>query len=176
MDKEKVKRTVKTSVYRLVSMALLVAISVVLSRFLSIKAWNFKVSFSFVPLVIAAMLYGPIGAGAVAAVADVIGALLFPFGAFFPGYTLTAFLNGVVYGIFLKKKQNMLNIVLAVLIVQIGGSLLLNTYWISFTYGTPFLALLPTRILQNVVMFVVHIIVIPFIAKVMIPAIKRNSR
>ena len=50
----------------LVTLGLLTALQVVLSRFCSINAWNIKIGFSFVPVVAAAVLYGPLPAGAVA--------------------------------------------------------------------------------------------------------------
>jgi len=149
---------------RLVIMALLVAISIILSRFLSIAAWNLKIGFAFVPVALAGMIFGPIPAAIVAAVADFLGALLFPIGQFFPGFTLTAFLNGLLYGIFLYKKADLKNVVLAAIVTQIIGSLLLNTLWISMLYGTPFWALLPTRIMQVCLMTVVEIIVIRIMA------------
>lgn len=43
----------------IVTLGLLAAIEIVLSRFFSINAWNIKIGFSFVPLAVAGMLYGP---------------------------------------------------------------------------------------------------------------------
>ena len=53
------------NVKKLTTLAMLTAIEIVLSRFLSINAWNIKIGFSFVPIVVAAILYGPIAAGIV---------------------------------------------------------------------------------------------------------------
>ena len=39
------------------------ASGIVLSRFLSINTWSFKIGFSFVPIVLAAMLYAGIRSG-----------------------------------------------------------------------------------------------------------------
>lgn len=160
------------SLMMLTTLGFFIAIEIVLSRWLSFQTWNFKISFSFVPIVIVAMLYGPLASGMVAGIADVIGAILFPIGAYFPGFTLTAFFNGIVYGIFLKKKQSMPHVIIAVCITHLVGSLLLNTFWISMLYGTPFLALLPLRIGQNVVMMIVQIVVIPMISKLLVPRFK----
>lgn len=156
------------SLMMLTTLGFFIAIEIVLSRWLSFQTWNFKISFSFVPLVMVAMLYGPLASGMVAGIADVIGAILFPIGAYFPGFTFTAVFNGVIYGIFLKKKQSMPHIIIAVSITHLVGSLLLNTFWISMLYGTPFLALLPLRIGQNVVMMIVQIVVIPMISKLLV--------
>lgn len=104
----------KITTKNLTTMALLIALEIILSRFLSLSAWNTKIGFSFVPVVIAAILLGPVYAGIVGALADFIGAILFPIGAYFPGFTLTAFLTGMVYGLFLYKQQSLPRILGAV--------------------------------------------------------------
>ena len=149
----------------LVTMGLLLAIEIVLSRFVSINAWNIKIGFNFVPVAIAAMLYGPLGGGIVAAMGDFLGAILFPIGPYFPGFTLTAFLTGSVLGLLLKKKTTPLRIGAAVAVNQLVLGLFLNTYWISVLYTSPFWPLLVTRIVQCVLLLVVQFVVIGFIAR-----------
>lgn len=149
----------------LAAMGLLLALEIVLSRFLSISAWNIKIGFSFVPVVIAAQLYGPIPAAIVAALGDFVGATLFPIGPYFPGFTLTAFLTGLVFGLFLHKKQGVGRAAAAVGIVQLILGLLLNTYWISVLYGSPFVPLLATRAVQSAILSVVQFVTIRLLAK-----------
>ncbi|MBR4935510.1 MAG: folate family ECF transporter S component [Anaerotignum sp.] len=159
--------------HKLVLMAMLVAIQVVLSRFLSINLWNLKIGFSFVPIALAGMLLGPMGAGLTGMVADIIGATLFPSGAFFPGFTLTAFITAFGYGFFLHKKQDMPHILAAVLFSEIVGTLLLNTKWIAILYGTAFLPIFITRVWQAVGMGVVEVVVIKLLAKY-VPHLKKT--
>ena len=151
----------------LTTLALLTAMEIVLSRFLSLNTWNMKIGFNFIPVVIAAILYGPIGAGITGALGDFIGALLFPIGAYFPGFTLTAFLTGCVYGLFLYQKQGWLQVTASVLINQLILSLLLNTLWISVLYGSPYGPLLATRLIQCGVQIAVQLVLIPIIARVL---------
>lgn len=158
----------------LTTMALLIAVEIVLSRFLSISAWNTKIGFAFVPVVLAAILLGPLEAGIVAALADFLGAVLFPIGAYFPGFTLTAFLMGAVYGFFLHREQSLLRIVLAVAVHQLVLSLLLNTLWISVLYGSPFAPLLVTRLPQCAILTAVQLVVIQLIVK-LLPRLKRSA-
>ncbi len=132
----------------LVLMAALVAVQVVLSRFASITAWNVKIGFGFVPVMLGGILLGPLGGGIIGMVSDLIGSILFPSGAFFPGFTLTAFLTGVIFGVFLHKKPNFSRLACAVIFNQLICSLLLNTLWISILYGSSYLALMSTRLLQ----------------------------
>ena len=153
-----------SATHRIVLMAMLAAIQIVLSRWLSINLWNLKIGFAFVPIAMAGMLLGPVGAGLTGAVADIIGATLFPSGAFFPGFTLTAFITAFGYGFFLQKKQSMTNILAAVLFSEIVGTLCLNTLWISILYGTPFIPTMIPRLGQAVGMGIVEILVIRLLA------------
>ena len=167
MSEKKMSRT-----HQLVVMAMLVAIQVILSRVLSINLWNLKIGFAFVPIAIAGILLGPVGAGLTGTVADLIGATLLPSGTFFPGFTLTAFITAFGYGFFLHKKQGMGNILGAVLFSEIVGTILLNTLWISILYGTPFIPVMIPRIGQAVGMGIVEIIVIKILAKY-VPQLKK---
>ncbi|MBQ7103333.1 MAG: folate family ECF transporter S component [Anaerotignum sp.] len=167
MSEKKISRT-----HRVVLMAMLVAIQVILSRWLSINLWNLKIGFAFVPIAMAGMLLGPAHAGLVGAVADLIGATLFPSGTFFPGFTLTAFITAFGYGFFLQKKQGMANILGAVLFSEIIGTILLNTLWISIMYGTTFIAVMIPRVGQAVGMGIVEVIVIKILAKY-VPQLKK---
>ena len=160
------KRTPLFSTKMLPVMSLLTAVEIVLAHFLSINAWNIRIGFSFVPIAMAGMLLGPLPTGIVAAAADLLGALLFPTGPFFPGFTLTAFLTGVVFGQLLYQKQSPFRILCAVLINQLVLSLLLNSFWISVLYGSPYLPLLGTRIIQTAILIPVQIVVIGALSRI----------
>ncbi|MGN1418966.1 MAG: folate family ECF transporter S component [Acutalibacteraceae bacterium] len=160
MSKKVSSKTPQEVLVSLVCTALLIALQVVLSRWLSIQAWNLKIGFSFIPVVIAARLFGPLGSMAVYGIGDIVGTLLFPTGPYFPGFTLSAVICGLVYGLFLYKKSSVLRIVLSVVINQFFCSFLLNSFWISYVYGSPYKALLATRWIQSLGMGVVMILVL----------------
>ncbi len=159
------------SLVMLCTLAMLTALEVVLSRLVPVvSSQQIKVSFAFIPVVIAAYLYGIKGGALVAGVSDVIGALMFPVGEFFPGFTVTAILEGICFGIFLGKKadgklNDFLRSLIPVLITQLVLSLGLNTFWISYMYHSPYLGVLVPRILQTVVMVAVQSAVIPLFVK-----------
>lgn len=163
----------KMSVKSISIIGILVAMEIILARF-SIHTWNLKIGFSFVPVVVAAIFYGPVTAGLVGAIGDIMGYILFPVGAYFPGFTLTAFVTGMIFGFFLRKSQSVLNIVLAVLCVQIFVSQFMDTYWISFLYGSPYWALFATRIYQTAAMIAVEIISTLLIVKKVVPVLTRE--
>ena len=144
----------------IVTIGLLTAIQIVLSRFLSINAWNIKIGFAFVPVFMAAWLYGPVPAMLVGGLGDFLGAVLFPIGPYFPGFTLTTALSGVVFGVAIYRRRTPVRIVAAVLFHQLVLNFLLNTFWIHLLYGTPVPALMATRIWQCAGMIPVEILVI----------------
>lgn len=139
-------------VRRLTQVALLTALSIVLSRFCSISTPIVKIGFSYLPIVIIAVLHGPFYAAAGFALADLIGATLFPVGAYFPGFTLTALLSGAVYGAMLyNRPKSLLRCIAAVLLVSVALNLGLNTLWLMIITGKGYLALFPARVLKCVV-------------------------
>ena len=150
------KITTKLIIY----IGVLIAAEVVLNRFLSVNAWNLKIGFSFIPIALAAILFGPLWGGVVGALGDFLGAILFPIGPYFPGFTFTQFLVGMILGLFLYKKRSVLRTLFPVLINNLILSLLLNSVWISVLYGAGFIPLLATRIIQCAILLPVQFVVI----------------
>lgn len=151
----------KLTTKQLVSLGFLAAAEIVLSRFLSISTPIVKIGFAFIPVALGAMLYGPVWAGLASASADFVGAVLFPVGPYFPGFTLTAFLTGMVYGLFLYEKPNgRARVVVSVLLVALALNLGLGSVWLHVLLGKSVLALLPARLLKCVVVTPVQIFVI----------------
>jgi ECF transporter S component (folate family) len=146
---------------RLTQVSLLVAIEIVLSRFLSISTPIVRIGFGFVPIVLIAILHGPVFAGIGAALADFLGAILFPIGAYFPGFTLVAGLVGICYGLFLyQKPRNTWRILLCVSIVCLPLQLGLDTLWLMMITGKGYLVLLPTRAIKSLIMIPIQVLTI----------------
>ncbi len=156
----------KTKSYakKLVIIGLMIALNIILVRFLRIQTPMLRISFGFLPIAIVAILYGPIWAGMAAAISDVIGITLVPIGTPFFGFTLTAFLSGAFYGLFLYKKPvNYRQIMLAVLPVSLVCQLVLDTYWLHLLMGKSVIALLPLRLAKVAIMFPVQVLAIYFV-------------
>lgn len=137
---------------RMVFLGLFISLQVILTRFLGIETPIIRVSFGFLPLALCGMLFGPLYGGICGAIADILGMLVFPKGAYFPGFTLSTALSGVVYGIFLyKRPKSMINIILVVLIITIFINLGLNTIWLSMITGKAVYAIIVPRIIKNLI-------------------------
>lgn len=146
--------------FTLTCLALLTAMQIVIARFLAIPVTeSIRFSFSFIPVVIAARRFGILGGAVVYGMGDFLGAMIFPTtGAYFPGFTLTSVISGLIYGLYLAKKGGTVRIVLSVLTSQVCCSLLLNSYWTATLYGSEYLPMMLSRIPQCAIMSVVQII------------------
>jgi len=154
----------KITVRQIAALAMLLAVYIVAGRFLTITLPTFRIGFTFLPVAIAGILFGPVWAGVLAALGDILATFLLPFG-YFPPITISALLTGVLYGLFLyRKPASTLRIACCVLIVNIFISLFLQTYWLSLLRGVPYFLLLPERVVQNIITTPIHIICIRMVA------------
>ena len=160
---------------KIILTAILLATQIILSRFLSIKTPILKISFAFVPSCVCAIWLGSKWTVLLNVLGDIIGATLFPTGAFFIGYTISTAISGLIYGLLLYKKEEnsytdkqfLIRLIIAVVLVTGISNIGLNTLWISITTGKAFIVLLGTRIVKEILMIPIQIIVILFIEKML---------
>lgn len=150
---------------KMILSALMITLSIVLSRFLSIKTPLLAISFSFVPTMLSAIWLGPKYTCLIAGIADLIGAILFPFGEFFIGFTVSSVLSGLIYGLILYKKDGELSkksLLIRLIISSLAVALIintgLNTLWLVIMYDKAFIALLMTRIVKEVIMVPIQVV------------------
>lgn len=158
----------KVDAYMIAVMGLLIALMVVLSQIFGFETQLLKITFDFIPEVVIAVLFGPWWTGIGAAVADVIGNTLLAKAPFFIGFTLNAFIGGMVYGFFFYKKEiTIRNAFLAVLTNSLIISLFLTPLWLSLMYGIPFFdeKLWALRILKAVIMLPTQTLLIYFVGR-----------
>lgn len=157
-------------------MALFIALEVILTRFLSIQTPVVRIGFTFLPIAISAIMFGPVFSGIGAAIADVLGMLLFPYGAYFPGFTLTAFLNGFIFGIFFYKKEpTLVRVILASVVATVICSLLLDTIWLYMILDKAIAILLPSRIIKALIIIPVQVVVIQIAWRYLATYLKKTN-
>ncbi len=153
----------KKYLFKIVLTGILIALNIVLERFLAYSVWNMTISFGFITVAFAAAFLGLPYAIAVGGFGDLLGALLFPFGPYFFGFTLTNILVSAIFAIFIYKKATLLNITVSVIINKVLFTLILNTVWISILYRdglSEFFVVLVPRIPQAIILGIIEIIVI----------------
>ncbi|MBQ2701057.1 MAG: folate family ECF transporter S component [Clostridia bacterium] len=118
----------------------------------------------FLPIAFIGMRMGPLYGALAGAMGDIINYLLIThvYGGYFPGYTLTAALSGLCYGLFLYRheinwKRAMLCLLPAVFLFEMG----LNTLWtyVTASWGY-FIANLPWRIVTNVIEYPLKVLLL----------------
>ncbi|MDR2360715.1 MAG: folate family ECF transporter S component [Oscillospiraceae bacterium] len=165
--------------------AVLTALGVVLAEVVpAVKTPIIQVSFYFVPIALAAIMYGAGYSVTVAVLIDVIGTLTMGVGMFNPMFTVTAALNGLIFGALLYRgsklssKNDYLDSVITAFISATLVTLILNSFNIALityvdkgvTLGERWIALMfPTRALQWVVMFPLQAIVMIMLKKLVLP-------
>ena len=149
--------------------AILTALEIVLNRFCSISTMGTKIGFSFVPICICAMLYGPCWAALTYGLADLVGAIAFPIGPYHVGFTIFAAVRGAVYGLLLhkgKKEKVRLfpNVIAASVLCPVVVSLFIDTLWVAALYGSKnYWGWFLYRIPQCLVLVPVQIVLIPIL-------------
>lgn len=160
---------------KIILTSVLLAIQIILSRFLSIKTPIVKISFAFVPTMLCATWLGPKWTVLLNVLGDLIGATLFPTGPYFIGYTISTAIAGLIYGLLLYKKESdsfsdkifIFRVIIAVLLVNLIVNLGLNTLWTSITSGKAFQVILVTRLIKQLIMIPINIVVITFIERIL---------
>lgn len=165
---------------KMILSALLLALSIVLSRFLSIKTPILAINFSFVPIMLAGIWLGPKYTVLVAGLSDLIGAILFPFGEFFIGFTVSSCLSGLIYGLVLYKKdveltnkQLIIRLIISCALVIFFVNTALNTLWLVIMYDKAFVVLFTARIVKEVIMFPIQVFTMFLIVQGLKPITKR---
>ena len=160
------------------TVGLLLAIQMVLSSYGVIEVTDsLKISLAHLSLAPTAILFGPVAAGLQGGLSDLLGYMLKPSGPYFPGFTLTAALLGVIYGIMLYKTERKLwQIIVARVLVCFLLNIALNTVFLTMLYGPSRLATLPLRIVKNLVQLPVDCLLLSAVCRAVNRIPQRSGR
>ncbi len=172
---EKISKTKK-----IILSALLLAMTIVLARFLSINTQLLVIGFSFVPMALSAIWLGPKYSAIICGLADLIGALLFPFGTYFVGFTISAICKGLIYGLVLYKrgeeltgKELIIRLIIACVLVILFVNILMDAIWLVVMYNKAFIAVLSARVIPQLIMIPIQIITIFVLIKALRPITRK---
>ena len=133
-----------------VTAAILSALSIVLGKFAAIPIGDsIRISFENLPLILCSVLVGPVWGFGAAVVADLLGCLLRGY-AVIPLITVAQAMIGLLPGVFTRfvfRRTTAPTVAIGAAISHVVCSMGLKTFALSATYGTPFLTLLPLRVL-----------------------------
>lgn len=154
------------------------ALAIVLSYAGTIRIGPYmRIGVSDVPNLVVDFFFGP-GVGAIfGASMDIIKYFLNPDGAYFPGFTLSAILRGLIYGsILYRRKISFFRVLIPEIIDKAFINVGLNTFWLNILYGKGFLALLPNRIILNLIELPLDTVVVYLVLKTVERTILKEFR
>lgn len=124
------------------------------------------VSLSHLALAPTAMLFGPVVAAVQAAASDILSFLIRPSGPYFPGFTLTALLSGVIYGVALYRTRcTLAHIVIARAAIVVLLNILLNTLFLAMLYGPSYFATMPARALKSLIQWPIDCVLLAVVLR-----------
>lgn len=137
----------KTMVY----LSMLIALYTVLSVFVIYFTPQLRFNFAFIPSAVASIMFGPLAGAITGAFGDFLGWVVTHPDAYNPGLTISGFVTGLIYGVFLYKKEltfkrALFAAITVVSIVELG----LNTLWLSIMYGSAYRVLFFERLIKAV--------------------------
>lgn len=149
---------------KITALAMLAAVSVVLSRFCSFYfAESYRINFGNIPIMLCGLLFGPGAGGLVGAVSDIAGSILLnPYG-WNPWLSLSPLMMGICSGLFSRyvlRSATYLRVWCATLLSNAVSTMTLTTVILHFAYGQPLSVLFAIRLPQYFVMSALEALVI----------------
>ena len=166
------------SVKVLVIAALLTALRIAIKSAKIPIGPDLTVTFGFVVNALGSMIYGPVMAAITSAVSDILGAVIFPSGAFFFPFTLVEVLGGVLFALFYYRAQiTTVRVVWGRFAVTAICNLILNPialyYYNTFLMGKSYAIFSLPRIIKNLALFPVQSLILVLFFNAMLPITNR---
>lgn len=150
------------------TMAMFAAISVVLGYFTLAFGDFIKIGFSSISNQMVYYLFGPVVGGFFGGALDILKYIIKPTGPYFPGLTLVPMVAGVLYGCFFYKKPlRFWRVLAAEFTVSMVCNVCMTTICLSIMYNKGIMALIPLRLIKNLVMWPINSLLFYAIAKAM---------
>ena len=151
-------------------MALLIAVSIVISGFYVPVAQNLRVYFTFIATSVAGWIGGPLTALVYGFVSDILGFVIHPSGGFFPGYTLSSMLGALLYALFFfRAKISIPRIFLCKLSVNLLVNILLGSVWSAVLYSKGYYYYFVNSIVKNLLLLPLETVIMAVIIGAMLP-------
>ncbi|HSV31334.1 MAG TPA: folate family ECF transporter S component [Atribacteraceae bacterium] len=154
----------------IVIQALLLALSIILTRFASIRVAiggveGIRIGFGTLPIIMTGVFFGPLAGILVGVSADIVGYVLSPMGPYMPHFTLIAALYGLVPGLLTVRPLSglidarfgpMKTIILGITLSQVLGGLFLTPYFLHILFEIPWKILIIPRLISTPIQIVLY--------------------
>lgn len=162
------------SLRKLTFAALIAALSIVVGAFYVSVGENLRVYFTFFITAVGCAVYGPVLGVLVAAVTDTLNFILFPSGAYFPGYLLSEMAAALIYSLFLyRKKITVLRLFGAKCFVNYLVNVGLGSLWSQILFGKGYLFYLVKSLIKNSLLLPLEVMAMAALFAMLIPVFSR---
>ena len=168
-------KTVRGETQRISYLAVMVALSVILTRVASFRlaivgVEGIRIGLGALPLIMSGVFWGPTAGFFVGALADIMGYFVSPMGAYMPHFTLTSALTGALPALVLKVSGNAertgpIKLAAAILVGQTVTSMILVPYFLQLLFSMPWRPLLVPRLISLLIHVPTYTFFIHFLAK-----------
>ncbi len=153
------------SIKKLVYSSFLIALSIILTRLLSLRfaiggVEGIRIGFGSLPIIFGGIMLGPLAGGIIGAISDLLGYFINPIGAYMPHFTLTSFLTGFIPGVIIyyvfNKNISYFSLFIAIATGQIISSVILVPIFLDMLFGVPFKVTILPKIIGEAVNITVY--------------------
>lgn len=160
----------------LIITAMLIGLNMVLDRVSIQVTPDLRIGVGFLTSAMTGMLFGPIMGMIGGGITDILGCILYPRGAYFPGYTLTAIVAGLIWGLVLYRREiKIYHAFLAKGLINLFCNIGLNTLWRCVTEGQAMMAILPLRAGKNLILWPLESILLFVVCMAVYKALQRTQ-
>ena len=155
----------KFDIRALVLGEMFVSLTILLTYVFALHTTFVHITFGFVPIALYGAMYGPWKGALVGAAANLIGTAVLGLSIFFPGFTLSDFCTGGIYGYFFQKKGQIgwkeawKPFLLVTVLIHLG----LNTLWLVIFYDKAAEAIFLSRLIKNIICYPMEIMLFMFV-------------
>ena len=164
------------SVKYLALMAVFVALKTATSGLFIPVAENLRISLSFLFMSVAGAILGPVAGMITGAIGDIVGYMMFPTGAFFIGYTISAMAGPLVYALFLyRQKITIPKLILAKAVNNYVVNVLMGSCWSAMLYSKGYLFYFTNSLIMNTLLLPLEIIGLIAVFNLILPLLNRRD-
>ncbi len=151
--------------------AMLTAIGIILGFFKIPINQLIEIRLGSLPVEMAGMLFGPAVAGVVGALTDIGGFIVKPTGPYFPGFTFSGIIGGIIFGLMLYgKKPTIKRIFATQCVYTLVVGIILNSYWLDVLYFqngyiATIIARLPKELIMIPIMSAIYYLIVTAMGK-----------
>lgn len=136
---------------------------------------NLRISITFILVALEASIIGPAAGIVSGALTDTLSFIIFPDGAYFPGYTLTAMCGELIYALFLyQRKITVLRLGLAKFLNNYLVNVMMGSLWSAMLYDRAFVYYAASSLIKNTVMLPFETAALTAVFQLLLPYLSRR--